>query len=99
MKTISPTYFVYLALTFIEDLRALPDSVLRSEIVLITQENFLFEGTVADNIRLGRPSASDHEVEQAARAIGAHDFIAALPSGSSAPVGSGADGCRPGCGS
>ena len=69
------------------DLRALPDSVLRSEIVLITQENFLFEGTVADNIRLGRPSASDDEVEQAARAIGAHDFIAALPSGYSTPVG------------
>ena len=39
------------------DLRDLPDEVLRREIVLITQENFLFEGTVADNIRLGRPDA------------------------------------------
>ena len=37
------------------DLRQLPDSVLRSEIIVITQENFLFEGSVADNIRLGRP--------------------------------------------
>jgi ABC-type multidrug transport system fused ATPase/permease subunit len=69
------------------DLRALPDAVLRKEIVLITQEAFLFEGTVADNIRLGRPAASDAEVESAARAIGAHDFIAALPSGYDTPVG------------
>ena len=69
------------------DLRALPDEVLRSEVVVITQENFLFEGPVADNIRLGRPSASAAEVEQAARAIGAHSFIAALPSGYDTPVG------------
>lgn len=69
------------------DLRALPDSVLRSEVTLITQENFLFEGSVADNIRLGRPSAADADVEAAARAIGAHDFIAALPDGYATPVG------------
>ncbi|MBO0804320.1 MAG: ABC transporter ATP-binding protein [Nocardiopsaceae bacterium] len=69
------------------DLRSLPDPVLRSEVVLITQENFLFSGSVADNIRLGRPSATDLEVEAAARAIGAHDFIAALPSGYATGVG------------
>lgn len=69
------------------DLRSLPDSVLRSEVVLITQESFLFEGTIADNIRLGRPAASDAEVEAAARAIGAHDFIAGLPDGYSTAVG------------
>ena len=69
------------------DLRLLPDPVLRQEIVLITQESFLFEGTVAENIRLGRPSASDAEVEQAARAIGAHAFIAALPDGYATKVG------------
>ena len=69
------------------DLRSLPNPVLRSEVVLITQENFLFEGSVAANIRLGRPSATDAEVESAARAIGAHDFIAALPSGYATPVG------------
>jgi len=69
------------------DLPSLPDSVLRQEIVLITQENFLFDGTVADNIRLGRPSATDAEVEEAARAIGAHDFVTALPSGYDTPVG------------
>jgi ATP-binding cassette, subfamily B, bacterial len=69
------------------DLRLLPDPVLRQEIVLITQESFLFEGTVAENIRLGRPSASDAEIEQAARAIGAHAFIAALPDGYATKVG------------
>src|SRR5262249_13322672 len=69
------------------DLRDLPDAVLRAEVVLITQESFLFEGTVADNIRLGRPAASDLEVEEAARAIGAHEFIAALPHGYATPVG------------
>jgi ATP-binding cassette subfamily B protein len=69
------------------DLRLLPDAVLRAEVVLITQESFLFEGTVAENIRLGRPSASDAEVEAAARAIGAHPFIAALPDGYGTKVG------------
>jgi ABC-type multidrug transport system fused ATPase/permease subunit len=69
------------------DLRRLPDPVLRSEIIVITQENFLFEGSVADNIRLGRPDASDADVEDAAGMIGAHDFIAALPEGYRTPVG------------
>jgi len=69
------------------DLRSLPDAVLRREVVLITQESFLFEGTVAENIRLGQPSASDHEVEEAARAIGAHSFIADLPDGYATRVG------------
>ena len=69
------------------DLRGLRDAELRREVVLITQESFLFEGTVAENIRLGRPSASDAEVEAAARAIGAHAFIAALPGGYATPVG------------
>ncbi len=69
------------------DLRDLPDSVLRTEIIVITQENFLFEGSVADNIRLGRPDASAADVEQAAQMIGAHDFIAALPEGYETPVG------------
>jgi ATP-binding cassette subfamily B protein len=69
------------------DLRDLPDQVLRREVVLITQESFLFEGTVAENIRLGRPRASDAELEEAARAIGAHEFIAALPDGYATRVG------------
>jgi ABC-type multidrug transport system fused ATPase/permease subunit len=69
------------------DLRDLPDQALRRDVVLITQESFLFEGTVAENIRLGRPRASDEEVEEAARAIGAHEFIAALPGGYATRVG------------
>jgi ABC-type multidrug transport system fused ATPase/permease subunit len=69
------------------DLRQLPDAVLRAEIVVITQENFLFEGSVADNIRLGRPDVPAADVESAARMIGAHDFIAALPEGYDSPVG------------
>jgi ATP-binding cassette subfamily B protein len=69
------------------DLRALPDATLRREVVLITQESFLFAGTVAENIRLGSPSATDAEVEAAARAIGADAFISALPDGYATPVG------------
>jgi ATP-binding cassette subfamily B protein len=48
---------------------------------MVTQEAFLFSGTVADNITIGRPDASRAEVEAAAKAIGAHDFISALPDG------------------
>jgi ATP-binding cassette, subfamily B, bacterial len=69
------------------DLRQLPDRVLRTEVIVITQENFLFEGSVADNIRLGRPDASQADVRQAAQMIGAHDFIDALPEGYDTPVG------------
>ena len=63
------------------DLRRVPDEDLRRAVVTVTQESFLFNGSVADNIALGRPSAGRDEVEAAARAIGAHDFIKALPQG------------------
>ncbi|KNE81863.1 MULTISPECIES: ABC transporter ATP-binding protein [Streptomyces] len=63
------------------DLRDLGGTELRRGVVMVTQEAFLFSGTVAENIALGRPDASRAEVERAARAIGAHDFIAALPEG------------------
>jgi ATP-binding cassette, subfamily B, bacterial len=69
------------------DLRQLADPLLRNEIIVITQENFLFDGSVAENIKLGRPGADAAEVETAARMIGAHDFIAALPEGYDTPVG------------
>ena len=69
------------------DLRDVPDQVLRREIVLVTQENFVFSGSVAENIRLGRPDATQAEVEAAARAIGADAFISALPGGYQADVG------------
>jgi ABC-type multidrug transport system fused ATPase/permease subunit len=60
-------------------LRDLADEALRHEVVTVTQENFLFAGSVADNIALGRPSATRAEVEAAAAAVGAHEFIARLP--------------------
>ena len=63
------------------DLRQVADDELRSAVVMVTQENFLFAGSVADNIALGRPSATRAEVEDAARAVGAHGFISALPEG------------------
>ncbi len=63
------------------DLRDLSEDDLRHRIVMVTQENFLFTGTVADNIRFGRPEASYDEVVEAAKVIGAHDFITALPDG------------------
>jgi len=63
------------------DLRDLSDEQLRTAVVMVTQENYLFSGTVADNIRFGRPSATDEEVVAAAAAIGADGFIRALPEG------------------
>jgi ABC-type multidrug transport system fused ATPase/permease subunit len=63
------------------DLRDLRDRDLRRAVIMVTQENFLFSGSVADNIRFGRPEATDEEVEHAARAIGAHEFISRLPEG------------------
>ncbi|MFF8944846.1 ABC transporter ATP-binding protein [Streptomyces sp. NPDC014864] len=63
------------------DLRDLAVPELRRGVVMVTQEAFLFSGTVAENIAIGRPDASREEIEGAAKAIGAHDFIAALPDG------------------
>src|SRR5256886_6080848 len=63
------------------DLRSIAVRDLRRAIVVVTQESFLFSGTVGDNILFGRPDATRQEMETAARAIGAHDFIASMPSG------------------
>ncbi|WP_369262353.1 ABC transporter ATP-binding protein [Streptomyces sp. R35] len=63
------------------DLRDLSVPELRRGVVMVTQEAFLFSGTVAENIAIGRPDASREEIQQAAKAIGAHDFISALPDG------------------
>ncbi|MEU0571408.1 ABC transporter ATP-binding protein [Nonomuraea sp. NPDC005983] len=69
------------------DLTELDETTLRAAVVMVTQENFLFSGTVADNIRFGRPEATDKQVQEAAKAIGAHDFISALPDGYDTEVG------------
>ena len=57
------------------DLRQLSTEDLRRNVVMVTQEAFLFSGTVADNIALGGRQASREEIEDAARAVGAHEFI------------------------
>jgi ATP-binding cassette subfamily B protein len=63
------------------DLRDISMKDLTRNIVMVTQEAYLFSGTVADNIALGRPGASREEIEAAARAIGADEFIEKLPYG------------------
>ncbi len=54
---------------------------LRSQLGIMTQDNFLFSGTIRDNIRYGRLDATDEEIEAAARAVSAHEFIMALENG------------------
>lgn len=63
------------------DLRDLDTKDMRRAIVMVTQEAYLFSGTVADNIALGKPGASREEIEASAKAVGAHEFIMALPDG------------------
>jgi ATP-binding cassette subfamily B protein len=63
------------------DIRTLDLNSFRHQLGYVPQEAFLFSGTIRDNIAYGRPQASDADVEAAARAVGAHDFIAALPGG------------------
>ena len=63
------------------DLRSIATTELRRAVVTVTQESFLFSGNVGDNLMFGRPGATRDEMITAARAIGAHDFIAALPNG------------------
>ncbi|HEY1359697.1 MAG TPA: ABC transporter ATP-binding protein [Thermoleophilaceae bacterium] len=69
------------------DLRTLAQRSLRSQLGVVPQEGFLFSGTIRDNISFGRPEASDEEVETAARAVGAHEFISRLPDGYDTEVG------------
>ncbi|MEY2438334.1 MAG: ATP-binding cassette, subfamily bacterial [Acidimicrobiaceae bacterium] len=68
------------------DLRDLDLGVYRRRLGVVPQEAFLFTGNIRDNVAYGRPEATDAEVEAAARAVGAHDFIAELPGGYLAPV-------------
>lgn len=63
------------------DLRNLSDEDLRQAVVMVTQEAYLFSGSVAENIALGKPTATREEIEAAAKAVGAHEFIESLPDG------------------
>jgi ABC-type multidrug transport system fused ATPase/permease subunit len=69
------------------DLRDVSASSLRSQMGIVPQEAFLFSGTIGDNIAFGRLDASREEVEAASRAVGAHEFIAALEHGYDTEVG------------
>ncbi|HEV2758363.1 MAG TPA: ABC transporter ATP-binding protein [Acidimicrobiales bacterium] len=69
------------------DLRGLPTPDLRAAVVMVTQEAFLFTGSVAENIGFGLPDASRAEIEAAARAVGAHQLFAGLPEGYDTVVG------------
>ena len=63
------------------DLRRLHPRDLRRAIVMVTQEAYLFSGSVAENIALGKPDATLEEIQDAARAVGAHEFILSMPDG------------------
>ena len=69
------------------DLRDLPLEFLRRHIAVVTQDTYLFHGTVADNIRIANPDATQEELEAAARVANAHQFIIDLPQGYETSVG------------
>lgn len=69
------------------DLRDLPQEELRHRVVMVTQENFMFEGSVADNIRFGAPHATPDQVRAAAKAVSLDRFVATLPQGYDTDVG------------
>ncbi|MEA2330285.1 MAG: hypothetical protein QOH58_423 [Thermoleophilaceae bacterium] len=69
------------------DLRSVTERSLRSQLGIVPQEGFLFSGTIRDNIAFGRPDAAEADVEEAARAVGAHEFILRLPDGYDTEVG------------
>ncbi len=69
------------------DVREIDQTALRSRISIVLQESVLFSGTIRDNIRYGRPDASDEEVIAAARLAQAHDFIMSFPDGYDSIVG------------
>ena len=70
-----------------QDIATVTKASLRKHIAYVSQQPYLFEGTIRDNIRYGRPTATDAEVEEAARLAYAHDFILAQPQGYDTPVG------------
>ncbi|MDP1748967.1 MAG: ATP-binding cassette domain-containing protein, partial [Reyranella sp.] len=69
------------------DLRTLSFAQIRSLISVVNQDTFLFHGTVEENIRLGKPGASQQELEDAARAANIHEFIRSLPQGYGTVIG------------
>lgn len=72
-----------------QDLRGVSFETLRRNIALVTQDTFLFDGSIKENIAFGKPGASDEEIVEAARNANAHDFISALEAGYDTSVGEG----------
>ncbi|MCG5212462.1 ABC transporter ATP-binding protein [Streptosporangium sp. KLBMP 9127] len=70
-----------------EDLRSVKFSSLRERIVMVPQDGFLFDGTLADNIRFGRPAATDEELLLSLTELGLADWLEGLPAGLDSPVG------------
>lgn len=70
-----------------QDIAHVTKQSLREQLAYVSQQPYLFEGTIRDNIRYGRPKATDAEIEEAARLAYAHDFIEAQPMGYDTPVG------------
>ena len=70
------------------DIRRISQEAYADKIAFVSQDNYLFNMTVRENIRIGRPSATDAEVEEAARKSGCHDFILGLENGYDTLVGS-----------
>jgi ATP-binding cassette subfamily C protein CydCD len=69
------------------DVRDIPFDTLRNQIAVVTQDTYLFHGTVAENLRLGKPDATAAELEAAARLANAHAFIETLPGGYETVIG------------
>lgn len=69
------------------DIRKIPQKQLMEQIAYVSQDNYLFNDTVRENIRMGKPGASDEDVEAAAKASGCHDFIMKLEHGYDTVVG------------
>ena len=70
-----------------KDIRQIPQEAYADRIAFVSQDNYLFNMTVRENIRIGRPTATDAEVEEAARQSGCHDFILGLEKGYDTLVG------------
>jgi ATP-binding cassette subfamily B protein len=69
------------------DLRGVQQQALRRQLGIVPQEGFLFSGSIRENVAFGRPEASQEEIEEAIRTVGATDFVAALPHGIETEVG------------
>ncbi len=74
----------------------LPEDELRKQVVLVSQEHHVFVGTVADNLRMARPLATDDELLEALRAVDAHEWVQQLEAGIHTPVGVGGQSIPPG---